>query len=40
MKAVIFHAPGNVTTENVDKPSITSADILIKVRSSCICGSD
>ncbi|MBW1643524.1 MAG: zinc-binding dehydrogenase [Deltaproteobacteria bacterium] len=40
MKAVIFHDPRNVTTENVDKPAITSADILIKVQSSCICGSD
>jgi len=40
MKAAIFHAPRNVTTENVEKPSITSEDILIKVRSSCICGSD
>ena len=40
MKAVIFHDPRNVTTENVDKPAITSADILIKVQSICICGSD
>jgi len=40
MKAAIFHAPRNVTTEDVEKPSITSEDILIKVRSCCICGSD
>ena len=40
MKAAIFHAPKNVSTETVDKPSIKSTDILIKVRSCCICGSD
>jgi 2-desacetyl-2-hydroxyethyl bacteriochlorophyllide A dehydrogenase len=40
MKAAIFHAPRNVTTENVSIPSITSEDILIKVQSCCICGSD
>lgn len=40
MKAAIYHAPLDITTEAVEKPSIGSADILIKVRSCGICGSD
>jgi len=40
MKAVIFHAPRKVTTATVDRPAIGPADILIKVSSCCICGSD
>jgi 2-desacetyl-2-hydroxyethyl bacteriochlorophyllide A dehydrogenase len=40
MKAAIFHAPKNVSTEEVDKPSIKLSDILIKVQYCCICGSD
>jgi len=40
MKAAIFHGPMNVSTETVDRPAIKPTDILIKVRSCCICGSD
>jgi 2-desacetyl-2-hydroxyethyl bacteriochlorophyllide A dehydrogenase len=40
MKAAIFHSPRKVTTETVDKPAIGPSDILIKVQSCCICGSD
>ncbi len=40
MKAAIFHSPRKVTTEVVDKPTISASDILIKVHSCCICGSD
>ena len=40
MKAAIFHGPMNVSTETVDRPTIKPTDILIKVRSCCICGSD
>lgn len=40
MKAAIFHSPRKVTTEIVDKPAIGASDILIRVRSCCICGSD
>ena len=40
MKAAIFHSPRNVTTETVKKPVIGPSDILIKVSSCCICGSD
>jgi len=40
MKAAIFHSPRKVTTETVEKPAIGPSDILIKVHSCCICGSD
>ena len=40
MKAVIFHSPGNITTETAERPTIGPSDILIGVRSCCICGSD
>ena len=40
MKAAIFHSPRKVTTETVDKPTIGASDILIRVHSCCICGSD
>jgi len=40
MKAAIFHSPGNITTEAADKPLIGPSDILVKVESCCICGSD
>jgi 2-desacetyl-2-hydroxyethyl bacteriochlorophyllide A dehydrogenase len=40
MKAAIFHSPKKVTTEQVAVPGIKSEDILIKVKSCCICGSD
>jgi len=40
MKAAIFHGPMNVSMETVEKPIIKPTDILINVRSCCICGSD
>jgi len=40
MQAAIFHSPRNISTESVEEPEIGSSDILIKVRSCCICGSD
>lgn len=40
MKAAIFHEPRNITTEEVEKPSVAPNGILIKVKSCCICGSD
>lgn len=40
MRAAIYHEPLNITTETVEKPSIQPTDILIRVRSCGICGSD
>lgn len=40
MKAAIYHEPFNITSETVTKPAIRPTDILIKVRSCGICGSD
>ncbi len=40
MRAAIYHSPMNITTEDVDKPTIDPGGILIRVRSCGICGSD
>ena len=40
MKAAIFNGPMDITMEDVETPSIQSTDILIKVLSCGICGSD
>ncbi|WP_394673767.1 zinc-dependent alcohol dehydrogenase [uncultured Chryseobacterium sp.] len=41
MKAAVFHAPGNITCDTVDDPEIQDAnDIILKVTSTAICGSD
>lgn len=41
MKAAVFHAPGKITYDTVDDPSIEhSEDIILKVTSTAICGSD
>lgn len=41
MKAAVFHAPGNITCNTVDDPEIQDAnDIILKVTSTAICGSD
>lgn len=41
MKAVVFHKPGDVRTDNVPDPGILdSRDLILKVTSTAICGSD
>ncbi|MDQ3191732.1 MAG: glutathione-dependent formaldehyde dehydrogenase [Bacteroidota bacterium] len=41
MKAVVYHKPGDMQVENVDDPKIKGAnDIILKVTSTAICGSD
>jgi len=41
MKAAVFHAPGHITCDTVDDPQIQDAnDIILKVTSTAICGSD
>ncbi|MFO7962382.1 MAG: zinc-binding dehydrogenase [Desulfobacterales bacterium] len=40
MKAVIYHEPKKITTEEVAMPEIGDADILVKVHACGICGSD
>ncbi len=41
MKAAVFHKPGDIQVDNVDDPIIEKADdIIIKVTSTAICGSD
>jgi Threonine dehydrogenase and related Zn-dependent dehydrogenases len=41
MKAQILHRPGVLTLEEVSRPSCGSSEVLIKLKTSCICnGSD
>ena len=41
MKAVVFHAPGDVRTETVKDPAIEApTDCVIKVTRTALCGSD
>ncbi len=41
MKAAVFHSPRNITCDTVDDPTIKeSRDIILKVTSTAICGSD
>lgn len=41
MKAAVFHRPGNIQVDTVDDPRIEDQrDIILKVTSTAICGSD
>lgn len=40
MKAVLYHEPLKITTEDVPVPKIGEKDILVRVRACGICGSD
>ena len=41
MKAAVIHSPGIVSYDKVDDPQINdSRDIILRVTSTAICGSD
>ncbi|WP_245546848.1 alcohol dehydrogenase catalytic domain-containing protein [Pseudopedobacter saltans] len=41
MKAAVFHKPGDIRVDTVDDPRIEdSRDVILKVTSTAICGSD
>lgn len=41
MKAAVIHGPGSITCDTVEDPRIKDAqDIILKVTSTAICGSD
>lgn len=41
MKAAVIHAPGKITCDTIDDPTIINQDdIILKVTSTAICGSD
>lgn len=41
MKAAVIHAPGKVTCDQTEDPSIKDpGDIILKVTATAICGSD
>src|SRR6188768_633488 len=41
MKALVFHSPGKVSVDNVPDPQLQKPDdIIVRVTSTAICGSD
>ena len=41
MKAVVFHRPGHIQVDQVPDPTIErDEDIIVRVTSTAICGSD
>ncbi len=41
MKAVVYKGPFSVAVENVPDPELQHPnDVIVKITSSCICGSD
>lgn len=40
MKAARLHSPGNITVDDIPKPTADAGDIIIKVRAASICGTD
>ncbi|WP_211092925.1 alcohol dehydrogenase catalytic domain-containing protein [Chitinophaga polysaccharea] len=41
MKAAVFHHPGKISVDTVDDPILEkSNDVILKVTSTAICGSD
>src|SRR5215217_8393095 len=41
MRGVVMYAPGDVRVEEVEEPKITKpTDAIIRLASTCICGSD
>lgn len=41
MKAAVFHSPGKITCDTVEDPKIKApSDVILKVTSTAICGSD
>ncbi len=40
MKALILHAPNDFRTEYIEKPVVNDGEILLKVKSTAICGTD
>ena len=40
MKAVVYHGKGRISLENIPVPEINDNEILIRVHSALICGTD
>lgn len=41
MKAAVFHSPGNILVDSVEDPKLKNdRDVILKVTSTAICGSD
>lgn len=40
MKAVVYHAPGDIRAEDVAKPACADGELLVKVDACAVCGTD
>ena len=40
MKAAVFHEPGVMVVQDLPVPAIADDELLIRVRSASICGTD
>jgi len=40
MRAVVYHAPGDIRREDVPKPSCGKGEILVKIDACAVCGTD
>lgn len=40
MRAAIFYGPGQIRLEEVETPTIESDEVLVKIHSSAVCGTD
>ncbi len=40
MKAVVYHAPGDIRVEDVPKPTCGAGELLVKVDACAVCGTD
>jgi L-iditol 2-dehydrogenase len=40
MKAVVYHAPGDVRVEQIDKPCCGDGELLVRVDACAVCGTD
>lgn len=40
MKAAVYHGIGDVRVENIEKPTVSAGELLVKVKACAICGGD
>jgi len=40
MKAVVYHAPGDIRVEDLPKPACADGELLVKVDACAVCGTD
>lgn len=40
MQAIVYHAPGDVRVEEIDRPTCGSGELLIRIDACAVCGTD